>query len=59
MLGLPLVALLQQDGTDEADGGGLVGKDADEAGAAPDLFVQALDRVVQWILIRCWAGKSI
>jgi hypothetical protein len=31
-----------QDGTDQADHGGLVGEDLYDAGAAFDLFVQAL-----------------
>ena len=41
----PLVVLLEQDGADEADDGGLVGEDADDLGAALDLAVEALERV--------------
>jgi hypothetical protein len=32
-----------QDGADEADDGGLVGEDADDAGAALDLLVESFD----------------
>ena len=35
-----------EDGADEADDRGAVGEDADDIGAAADLFVQALERVV-------------
>ena len=41
----PLVVLVQQDGADEADHGGVVGEDADDVGAALDLFVDPLERV--------------
>ncbi len=37
----PLVVLLEQDGADQADDGGLVGKDADNVGAAFDFLVEA------------------
>jgi len=43
VLKLPLVVLLEQDGTDEADDGVLVGEDADDVGAALDLLVQPLE----------------
>jgi hypothetical protein len=44
-LGGPFVGLPEQQGSDEPDDGGLVGKDADHVGAALDLAVEALDRV--------------
>jgi len=42
----PLVVLLGQDRADEPDQGGAVGEDADDVGAAADLAVEALLRVV-------------
>ncbi len=42
----PFVVLLGQDGADEADQGVSVGEDADGVGAASDLAVEALVRVV-------------
>ena len=45
VLELPLVVLLEQDGADQADDGGLVGEDADDVGAALDLAVEPLERV--------------
>ncbi len=44
-LGGPLVGLLEEDGADEPNHGGLVGKDPDHVGAALDLAVETLDRV--------------
>jgi hypothetical protein len=41
----PLVVLFEQDGTDEAGDGGLVGEDADDLGASLDLAVQAFERI--------------
>ena len=41
----PFVVLLKQDSTGETSDGGLVGEDADDVGAAPDLAVEALQRV--------------
>jgi hypothetical protein len=40
----PLVVLFEEDGTDEANDGLVVGEDADDLGAALDLTVDALDR---------------
>ena len=37
----PLVGLLKEQGTDEPDNGGLVGKDVDDVGAALNLPVEA------------------
>jgi hypothetical protein len=45
MLELPFVVGLEQDGADQADDGCLGGKDADNVGAAFDLFVQAFQGV--------------
>ena len=56
---LPLVVEFEQEGADEADDCGLVGKDIDDIGAALDLFVDALDRVCAVDLKRCWTGKSM
>jgi len=42
----PLVVLFGEDGADEADDRGAVGEDADDVGAAADLFVEPLERVV-------------
>src|SRR5690606_7906802 len=42
----PFVGLFGQDRADEADDGGAVGEDADDVGAAADLFVQPLLWVV-------------
>jgi hypothetical protein len=39
---LPFLLLLQQQRTHQADDRGVVGKDADDAGAALDLLVEAL-----------------
>ena len=41
----PLVALFEQDRADQSGNGGLVGEDPDDAGAALDLAVEALERV--------------
>lgn len=38
----PFVGLFEENGADEADDSGLVGKDADDIGAALDLAVEAL-----------------
>lgn len=38
----PFVVLFSEDGADEADQGHTVGEDADDAGAAADLFVESL-----------------
>ena len=38
--------LFGDDGADEADDGGAIGEDADDVGAAADLLVQPLERVV-------------
>ncbi|GJF32771.1 hypothetical protein KNE206_54710 [Kitasatospora sp. NE20-6] len=43
----PFVALLGQDGADQADGRAAVGEDPDDVGAATDLLVQPLLRVVR------------
>ena len=43
--GLPLVVHVGQDGADEADHGGGVGEDPDDAGSALDLLVDPLERV--------------
>src|SRR3954452_14842185 len=45
VLELPLVVLLHQDGSDEAQDAGLVREDADHVGAALDLLVEAFERV--------------
>jgi hypothetical protein len=42
----PFVVLLGQDGADQADDRGAAGEDAHDVGAAPDLLVQPLVRVV-------------
>jgi hypothetical protein len=42
----PLVVLFGEQGADETDDGGAVGEDADDVGAAADLLVQPLERVV-------------
>jgi hypothetical protein len=39
---LPFVVHIGQDGADEADDGGVVREDADDAGAAFDLGVESL-----------------
>ena len=41
----PLVVLLDQQGSGEADHGGVVGKDPDDIGASADLAVHALERI--------------
>ena len=41
----PLVVLFEEDGADEACDGGLVGKDADDLGAALDLAVDPLEGI--------------
>ena len=41
----PFVVLLQKDGSDQADDGGVVGKDADDVGAAFDLTVEPFEAV--------------
>ncbi len=41
----PLVVLLERAGADETDDGVLVGKDADDVGAALDLAVETLERI--------------
>jgi hypothetical protein len=41
----PVVVLVEQDGADEADDGGVVGEDADHVAAAFDLLVDPLERV--------------
>ena len=38
----PFVVLLEQDGADETDDGGLVGKDVDDIGTPLDLLVETL-----------------
>jgi hypothetical protein len=43
--GGPFIGLFQQNGADQAGDGALVGKDADDIGAALDLAVEALDGV--------------
>ncbi len=44
-LQLPLVVLLEQQRTYEADDGGFVGEDADDIGATFDLRVESLERI--------------
>ena len=51
----PLVGLLGEDRGDQAEDGTTVGEDADDVGAAADLPVQPLERVVipyerRWML---------
>jgi hypothetical protein len=41
----PFVGLLEEQGADEPDNGGFVGKDTDNIGAALDLAVETLDGV--------------
>ena len=43
--GLPFVVYVGEDGADEADDGGVVGENADDAGAAFDFFVDPLQRI--------------
>ena len=52
----PFIVLLEQDGADEADDGGLVGEDADDLGAALDLAVEALERVGA---SAAWRGAAV
>src|SRR3954447_15652094 len=56
VLELPLVVLLHQDGSDEAQDAGLVREDADHVGAALDLLVEAFERVGRMQLgpVRAW-----
>jgi hypothetical protein len=54
----PFVVLLGQDGADEADDGFAAGEDADDVGAAADLLVQALLRVVGPDLTPDLAGEG-
>ncbi len=42
----PLIVLLEEQGTDEAHDGCFIRKDADHVGAALDLAVEPLERVV-------------
>jgi hypothetical protein len=42
VLQLPLVVLLEQHRADQADDRGFIGEDADDIGAAFDLFVEPL-----------------
>jgi hypothetical protein len=44
-LNRPLVILLEQQGTDKADHGGLVGEDADDLAASLDLAIEAFERI--------------
>ena len=53
----PVVVLLEEDGADEADHGGVVGKDAHDVGATLDLLVDPLERFVEAILRQCARGK--
>ena len=53
----PLVVLLEQDGADQADDGGLVGEDADDVGAPLDLADRPLQRVGGVQLGAVLAGK--
>jgi hypothetical protein len=55
---LPFVVGVVQHGSDEADDGGLVGEDADDAGAAFDLTVEPLGLVDQ-ILTQWLRGKPV
>jgi hypothetical protein len=41
----PLIVLFGEQGAGDTDGGGVVGEDADDVGAAADLVVDALKRV--------------
>jgi hypothetical protein len=60
VLQLPLIVLLQEHGTDEADNGSFVRKDADDVGSAFHLLVERRSiGFVEWILVRCWTGESI
>jgi hypothetical protein len=45
VLELPFAILLEEQGVDQADDGGLVGKDPDHIGAPLDLLVDALERM--------------
>ena len=54
---LPLLLLLQQQRTHQADDRSVVGEDADDAGAALDLLVQPFQRVGAQILRQCSGGK--
>lgn len=45
--GLPLVVHVGQDGSDEADDGGVVREDPDDAAASFDLFVDPLERYLE------------
>jgi hypothetical protein len=54
----PFVALLGQDGADEADDGVAAGEDADDVGAAADFLVQAFLGVVGPDLLPDFAGEG-
>jgi len=45
VLQLPFIVLLEQYRANQPNDGGLIGKDADDVGAAFDLFVEPLERV--------------
>ncbi len=60
----PFIVLFGEDGADEAGdggfvGGGFVGKDADDVGAALDFAVDSSSGLVEWSLVRCSLGKVI
>lgn len=57
MLELPLVILLEQDGSDEARDAVLVGEDADDVGSALDLLGPPLERLVECSFERCCSGR--
>jgi hypothetical protein len=57
-LGGPFVGLFQQDGAGQADGGGLVGKDADDISAPLNFAIEALDGVGRVELSAVCGGKG-
>jgi hypothetical protein len=55
----PFVVLFGQDGADEANDAVAVGEDADDVGAAADLSVEALVRVIGPDLLPDLFGKAV
>ena len=58
--GFPFVADLREDGADEAQEGGFVGKEAGDAGTAFEFFIDAFERVAgaQAALVVAREGKG-
>ena len=56
---LPFVVDVGQDCADEADDGGLVREDADDAGSAFDLLVDRSKGLVDQTFAQCGRGKAV